>query len=185
MNLGFLTDLVKGVFSLFTFWENRRIELVSAGLNTDLCDWSQYEETPLPAFYLQNKKGKVSPVFDFTFFNHWEKPILLIGINIKVKGLPLGLSGIPTEPTPIIPFAKYVFSITKPEHYFRLNNPVQLPAKSSFRFQVELLSSGKYPLVDRYAVYFCFTFNDRKSKKALVLLNSTDKEGTIQLSLLS
>lgn len=181
--MGWISDIL----DLFRFrqeqkkhLENRRIELVQSGLDTTVCNWVHKDQS---YFLNQRNLSSDSPIFDFTFFNHYQKPIILREFDVNVRLLPSGLGKPYVEYSPIKPFGKYSFEISpdSEENTIRFRNPIRLSAQEPFRFQVELLYPGRIPLRDRYSVKFDFNFNNKVNVDVpLILLNTDNEKGELK-----
>jgi len=108
-----LSDFLK----LFEFFhklrkdkQNQRIELLHAKVDTSLCDWCQHEEVK-QAFFIKRDAARFSPILDFSFFNHFEKPVVLKGIELHIEHFWLGLRGLPEPIKKVTPSASYRFDL--------------------------------------------------------------------------
>jgi len=163
--------------------------VASAKVDSAICDWEPSNENENPmAFFIKKGAKRLSPIFDFTLFNHFTKPILLTNIYLKVNFFELGITGLPEPVKKVKPFDKFSFPIEydKNDYSFTLDNPVEIDIQRAFRFQVELLLPNNEPLTRRYGVYFSFRFNNNQLVKApVILLNSDNEEGTFKIVTLS
>lgn len=156
-----------------------KVELIHAKIDTSVCNWKQ-NEGDQRVFVTDPKGLSESPVFDFTFFNHFSKAIVLTKVKLRLKFFEPGMKGPYEPPEPVKPYAKYVFEISDEKEYYSyyLQDPVRIAPQEAFRFQVELLFPGKLPLKDRHGLYFTFVFNNQVEVAApVILLNSDNEEG--------
>lgn len=142
-----------------------KIEFVSLVLDTK-CD---YETSPINqfAFFNTYENKTPLPVLSFVFINHTNKTIVLKSIEAKMKILESGIYGIgdPFMSEVLESLIKYRLHIIwrKALNILNLQNPISIPSKKSFMFQIEL-SEGPdrvniNPIENRKAVYLSFKFS--------------------------
>lgn len=141
-----------------------KIEFVSILINSGLCNWVA-NNTP-NSFYLKKGNKTPHPVFSFTFINHLSQTIVLKTIEIKIKNLPSGLSGLGSEPIELKPIVCYSLRLKfgNRTNFFYLPNPIAIPSKQGFMFQTEV-SIGynvkeAYPFEDKNVLDFTFYFSN-------------------------
>lgn len=168
-----------------------KIEFVSVVVDSVHCNWEVSEDSEY-AFFEANGKKSPHPILNFTFINHLAKTVVLKTIEVKIKDLPSGLSGLPPEPKVLKPLVKYSLRLKRGRdvNVFPLSNPLSIPAGQGFLFQVELSISenrgGVVPIDGRMVAYFTFHFSDNiKIKPPTVCFNCNDENEKMKIYILS
>ena len=142
----------------------RNVEFVLATIDSKNCTWDVDAENDFAFFISDDEQKSPFPIFNFTIINHRNRTIILKKINLKVKNLPRGISGLPQVKV-LKPKAKYLIEIKGETNALILTNPIQLPANESVMFQVELsekfmAEKERYEIQGRKVLYFSFEFSD-------------------------
>ena len=90
---------------------NAEIQFISVHIDEENCGWRPIKNTEnsFQALKLQS----LFPIFIFSLTNHTNKTVLLTSIKLRVKRLPVGLSG-PYVPLPNIPRPLITYKIKMP-----------------------------------------------------------------------
>lgn len=168
--------------------KNQRIELLTAGLDLTKCDWKK-DESKSNVYWIDRSGSKPSPIFEFSFLNHFPKPVVLLKIELCICFFPPRLSGIGQPPVlEVKPFAQYSFTLhpNKEHQIFDLPKPVEIAPQRATSFQLEFLLPDKQPLIHRYGLWYTLHFNDKKKIKVpVILLNSDNETGRRRITILS
>lgn len=166
-----------------------KVEFVSVVIDNTNCNWEASKKNELAFF---DKEGNKSPhpILNFTFINHLSKTAVLKAIEVKVKRLPQGISGLSHEPTVLKSLVKYRIQLSyKNEiNIKQFVNPIEIPSGRAFMFQVELSDGDNekevYPIDGRIATYFTFKFSDGVIVKApTICFNCNDENEPMRLLL--
>lgn len=139
-----------------------KVEFVSAFVDSDNCSWELSDENECAFFNTHEESKSPFPIINFTFINHSSKTIILKRINLKVKFLPRGISGIPMASV-LKPLSKYQIQIADGNNFLNLNNPIQVPSYVALLFQIELSKKSYdeiYEIKGRVILNFSFEFSD-------------------------
>jgi hypothetical protein len=139
---------------------NTQIEFVSVSIDDERCCWYQKKER---CFYKGERHKPEIPVIGFTLINHSARTIVMKTIQMFVKRLPSGLSGIPRA-SALESAANYRLCINKlGENVYPLRTPLQIPAGIAAKFDTEvfcvMVGGVDIAPVGRYVLYFSFDFN--------------------------
>jgi len=153
------------------------VQLASITIDRNQCGWRPIEDVDntFEAAYIDKS---LYPILNFSLINNSKKTILLTSIHLGCKVMPVGLSGpAPTLPKILRPLITYKIKIPNEgdiNNVF-LDEEIEVPAGSAFKFQIELFNEYNnvlYPPLGKYGLYFSFKFNsDFEVKAPTVLLN--------------
>lgn len=151
------------------------VDFISAVV--DPCSgWVEHKKN---CFFSDNIQPEPHPVIGFTIINHLPRTMVLHRIKLNITPLPHGLSGIP-QATVLKSLIKYRLCIRSLQgNDFPLTDPIQLPAKSAVKFEIELytlMSDGSEVAIGgRLILHFVFEFDDQfKLTLPDLFLNCTD-----------
>jgi len=158
-----------------------KVEIASVKLVTSQCNWYVHAANPF-AFYEDTSAKHPYPVLDFIVINQARQTIVFTGIEVWVKSLSEGITGIPPKPRVLKSIARYRIPIknTNGNNAFSLNNEIEIPASTSVKFTVELAlvtSNEKRPLDGRRILDFAFKFNKAFLIRAPRLFFNCKNEG--------
>lgn len=140
------------------------IEIASIATNTESCGWLPYNIEN--SFYNPNRGNGSFPILKFSFINHFQRTVLLKGINLDAFHLPRGLSGL-EWPRKLKSSESYEVAIPNNNCTTNLilNEELEIPAGMAFKFEVVLFqlddNGEKYPVNHRVVLNFSFVFNNR------------------------
>lgn len=142
---------------------HKPIECAAISVDSANCSWISYNN--LPNAFIEYKSDKSPyPIINFSLINHSPKTILFTSIQLKVKHLYSGLSGIPI-PGILKPMAKYRVQLPNDKDLtnYNLENEIVVPGNQAFKFQIELYTYWNdeyYPINGRKVLNFNFIFNN-------------------------
>lgn len=166
----------------------RQIECASIAIDEKNCSWESYDSIPF-AFIQTDTSKSPFPILSFSLINHFQKTILLKEIQLKVKHLPSGLSGIP-RPSLLKSTARFKIQIPKGDNTtkYKLEEELTVPSGQAFKFQVLLYSKWKdeyFSIDTRKALYFTFKFNnDILVSPPTICLNCRNENEKMKIMLL-
>lgn len=140
------------------------LQFVSAVIESDSCAWEVSDKNDFAFFRTDDKDKSPFPIINFTIINHGNKIVVLKKIQVNVKNLPRGISGIP-QPTVLKALAIYQMQVASEKNVLNLPNPIHVPPNESFMFQIELseklmAKNERYEIVGRKVLYFSFEFSN-------------------------
>lgn len=167
---------------------NGKIEFVAVVVENSICKWEVSLVNEHAFFKKENNNKSDHPILNFSFINHLSKTVVLKTIEVKVKELQRGLSGIGPEPTVLKPLIKYHLALKygNDVHVLHLQNPILVPTTKGFLFQIELFMSDRdeniYPIDGRLATYFTFHFSGGiKVKPPTICFNCNNENEPIKI----
>lgn len=156
---------------------NAEVQFISVHIDEENCGWKPIENTENSFEAIKLKS--LFPIFIFSLTNHTSKTVLLTSIKLRVKRLPVGLSG-PYIPLPNIPRPLITYKIRMPldekEEETKLKDEIEVPSTRNFKFKIEVFTESMEnfsPQYGRFVLFFEFGFNnDFYIKVPMILLNS-------------
>ncbi|MDT0648164.1 HNH endonuclease [Zunongwangia sp. F260] len=156
-----------------------KVKFISISVDKNRCSWRPIKNTEnaFEAVKLQS----LFPIFNFSIINNSLETILLTGIRITARRLPIGLAG-PNIPLPNILRPSITYKIKMPEDgetiETNLIDELEVPSKRAFKFQVELYDDSMErfkPPFNKYVLHIELRFNnDFYIKIPKVLLNTKE-----------
>lgn len=171
----------------------QKIEIYKIDIDADKCSWLPYPNV-INAFHLTPHESKSPfPIFQLGIINHYDKTIILKGIELKINHLYSGLSGIPdTVPGPVPKMAvkKIIVKGANETHFVENFEDIEIPAQKSILYQIELLhkamgGSGYWVSNTRKILFFTLKFsNNTFINLPKILLNTENENEGVTLQLL-
>lgn len=157
-----------------------KIRFISVNVDSEISGWFPIESS-VNCFEVVTIKS-LFPIFNFSLINQTNQTVLLTNIVLRVKKLPIGLSGPDYQlPNILRPIIKYRIKMPSEGVVSNivLSEEIEIPKERAFKFQVELYddSMNKFkPPFNKYVLFFEFGFNnDFYIEIPKILLNS-DKD---------
>ncbi|MEP5339259.1 MAG: HNH endonuclease [Algibacter sp.] len=156
-----------------------KVQFISVSVDEENCSWRPIEN--VQNSFEAVKLKSLFPIFNFSLINNSDKTLLLTGIKLKTRRLPIGLAG-PNVPLPNILRPSITYKIKMPLDGETietiLKDELEVPPTRAFKFQIELyddsMETFKSPF-NKYALFFEFGFNnDFYIETPMILLNSNE-----------
>ena len=155
------------------------VQFVSVAIDEENCGWRPFEN--VKNAFEAVKKQSLFPIFNFSLINNSSKTLLLTGVRVQAKNLPIGLSG-PNIPLPNILRPSITYRIKMPSggkiEETVLQDELEIPSTRAFKFKIELYADSMdlfKPPFCKYAVFFEFGFNNEFfTEIPMILLNSSE-----------
>jgi len=156
-----------------------KVQFISVSIDEENCGWRPIKNVK-NAFEAIKLKS-LFPIFIFSLINNSNKTLLLTGVRVKTKRLPIGLSG-PNVPLPNILRPSITYKIKMPidgkTEETVLKNELEVPTTRAFKFKIELYAESMETFKSqfgKYALFFEFGFNnDFHCEIPMILLNSSE-----------
>jgi hypothetical protein len=165
---------------------NGQIEFVSVTIDSKNCAWEVSKESDFAFFKDDESVKSPFPILNFVIVNNENKMVVLRRICLTVNFLPSGIHGLP-QARILKPLAIYQLQIEGKNNSLLLPNPIQVPSKQAFMFQIELSSklsnqNTRYEIQGRKVLHFSFEFSGGLNLKApAVYLNCLSENETSKI----
>jgi hypothetical protein len=153
------------------------VQFISVSVDEENCGWRPIEnaKNAFEAVKLQS----LFPIFNFSLINNSRKTLLLTNVRVRIKKLPIGLSG-PNFPLPNILRPTITYKIKMPSEgeikETILQDELEIASTRAFKFKIELYAESMEafkPQFCKYAVFFELGFNNNFfTEIPMILLNS-------------
>ena len=171
----------------------QKIEIYKIAVDSEESAWEPYSDTSNAFHLVRNKNKSPFPIFQFGFINHYNKTIVLKDVELRVKYIYSGMSGIPPSlPSTVIKMEvkKLIIQSDKEVHFIKDFQDIEIPAGKPVIYQIELLHKsmddiGFHAPDTRMVLFFTFKFsNDILITLPKILMNTKDENEGITLAFL-
>lgn len=155
------------------------IEIYKIGIDSKKCRWVPIEGIE-NAFRLVPGRKSSYPILQISFINHFNKTIVLKGVELVHKHLFSGFSGLP-RPTevPKGKIQRMILHGSKETNLLNDFDGIQIGSEQAFTFQLELMYKGEdnyYTLDSRMILNFVFKFSNNITIDVPRILMNTSNE---------
>lgn len=157
---------------------NSKVEIYNITIGKE-CSWEAIPNVKY-GFELVESERSPYPILEIHFINHYNKTIVLKDVELAVKDLYSGLSGLPMPmEVPKGKIQQFIIDPSKEAQRLSNFNGIQIPSEQSYTLRLELMEKYDkeyFTLDTRKVLSFTLLFsNDITIKLPKVLLNTEDE----------
>lgn len=163
----------------------KTVAIAALTLDDRSCAWTNTDNFNLSVIRNPDSSLHPFPVFDVTLINTGSDIVILKAIELKVRSLESGISGLPRAEL-VKPIARYLLQVVQQGDKLVIPDPIAIPSQAPVRVQLELFqntSVGKTPPTGRHLIRFVFHINENlKVMSKVIRLNTECDDDFLQIS---